>query len=63
MSDIKIEFTWYELLLASPILGWPGLIVGAPLGGYLWRKRPIVGAVVGALVGNIVVCGVRIAMM
>ena len=63
MSDIKIEFTWWELLLVSPILGWPGAIVGAALGGLLWRKRPIVGTIVGAVVGNLAVFLVRVLMM
>ncbi|MEQ1756541.1 MAG: hypothetical protein ABL973_20665 [Micropepsaceae bacterium] len=60
MSDIKIEFTWYEILLFSPMLGWPGLISGGLIGAAIWRKRPIVGGIIGALVGNAAVFLVRL---
>ena len=52
MSDIKIEFTWWELILISPMFGWPGIFVGGVIGALAWRKRPIVGALIGAVVGN-----------
>ena len=52
MSDIKIEFTWWELILISPMFGWPGILVGGVIGALAWRKRPIVGALIGAVVGN-----------
>ena len=54
MSDIKIEFTWWELILISPMFGWPGILVGGVIGALAWRKRPIVGALIGAVVGNFV---------
>ena len=63
MSDISFTFTWWELALASPIFGWPGLIVGAFLGAHFWRRRPILGAVLGGLAGNFVVFFARILMM
>lgn len=49
MSDISLNIHWYDLLLAAPIIGWPGLIVGAILGALLWKKRRIAGALIGAL--------------
>ena len=52
MSDISIKFTWWELLVYSPIWGWPGLIIGGFTGALFLRKRPIGGAVLGALAGN-----------
>ncbi len=52
MSDIKIEFEWWDLVLYSPIVGWPGILVGAVIGALSWRKRPILGGVIGAISGN-----------
>jgi hypothetical protein len=62
MSDISITFTWWELLLYSPILGWPGLFAGAVLGVVLWRKRPIVGGLIGAVVGNVAFAYLRLML-
>jgi len=63
MSDISISFTWWELVLVSPILGWPGAIAGAVLGALLWRNRPIVGGAIGATFGNLALFFVRLLMM
>ena len=60
MSDITLDITWFDLLVFSPFLGWPGLFVGAVLGGIGWRKRPILGAVLGAVAGNFIVFAVRL---
>jgi hypothetical protein len=54
MSDISISITWWELLLYSPVIGWPGLLVGAVAGWFAWRRRPLVGAVLGAVAGNLI---------
>lgn len=43
MSDISLEFEWRERLIASPVLGWPGLLAGgAP------------GAAIGAIIGDLI---------
>lgn len=63
MSDISFHFSPLELVLYSWVLGWPGLIAGAVLGALLWKKRRIVGGVLGAIVGNFVVFGARMLMM
>ena len=60
MSDIKIEFTWYQLLLVAFLIGWPGLVLGAVGGGFFWRRHPIPGVVIGAIVGLVLWVGVRI---
>ncbi|MBI1212579.1 MAG: hypothetical protein GC190_14035 [Alphaproteobacteria bacterium] len=54
MSDIDIKFEWWELILLSPMLGWPGLLLGGIAGAFAWRKRPIVGGSIGAVAGNFV---------
>jgi hypothetical protein len=51
VSDISIHITWLDLLLAAPLFGWPGLIIGGVLGALLFPKRRIVCAVLGALIG------------
>jgi len=63
VSDINIEFEWWELLLLSPMVGWPGIIAGGFAGALLWRKRPIVGALLGALVGNFLVALLTVYLM
>ena len=55
MSDIKIEFAWWELVLYSPMLGWP-----AVAGALAWKKRPILGGVLGAVAGNFAVAAARV---
>jgi hypothetical protein len=53
MSDISINITWWELLLYSPMIGWPGLLVGGVIGWFAWRRRPILGVITGAVLGNL----------
>ena len=53
MSDISLNITWLDLLVLAPILGWPGLLIGAALGAYFWRQRRIAGGVLGAALGCI----------
>jgi hypothetical protein len=60
MSDISINITWFDLLLFSPFWGWPGIFVGGVVGALVWRTRPILGGVLGALAGNFLVFGLRI---
>lgn len=62
MSDISISFEWWELLLVSPMLGWPGAIAGGALGALAWRKRPIAGGVIGAVLGNLIVFAARLML-
>jgi Na+/proline symporter len=53
VSDISFNITWFDLMLYAPLLGWPGLLIGAVLGGLLWKQRRILGAVLGGLIGAI----------
>ncbi|WP_395646581.1 hypothetical protein [Terricaulis sp.] len=63
MSDISFHFTPLELIVFSPVLGWPGLIAGGVLGALLWKRRRILGGVLGAIIGNFIVFGVRLLML
>ena len=63
MSDISINFEWWELVLFSPIFGWPGLILGGLIGAFAWRQRPILGGVIGAIVGNFAVALATVYLM
>ncbi len=62
MSDISINFTWFELLLISPMLGWPGLIAGGALGAALFPRRRILAGVIGAILGNLIVFAARLLL-
>lgn len=56
MSDISFYYTWWQLLLASPVIGWPGAIFGAILGATLGRRSAIgliLGMIIGAILGNV----------
>ena len=59
MSDISFNIGWPELFL---YFGWPGLILGAAAGAYLWRKRRIAGGAIGAAIGILVWGGIGIAI-
>ena len=63
MSDISINMSPIELILFSWVLGWPGLIVGGVLGALFWKRRRILGGVLGAIVGNLVMFSVRLFVM
>jgi putative Mn2+ efflux pump MntP len=63
VSDISINISPIELILFSWVLGWPGLLIGAALGALLWKRRRILGGVLGAVAGNFIVFGVRMFMM
>jgi len=52
MSDIDFKFTWWELVLYSPIFGWPGLLIGAFLGALGLKRHRISGGALGAILGN-----------
>jgi hypothetical protein len=63
MSDIDFKFEWWELVLFSPLLGWPGIFIGGDAGALGWKKRPILGGVLGAIVGNFAVALARVYFM
>jgi hypothetical protein len=63
LSDIAINISPIELILFSWVLGWPGLIVGGALGALLWKRRRMLGGVLGAIACNFAVFGVRLFAM
>ena len=63
MSDISFHFSPLDIILFSPVFGWPGLLLGGALGAFLWKKRRILGGVLGAIVGNFAVFGLRLLSM
>ena len=63
MSDISFNISPLELIIFSPVLGWPGLVAGGVVGAVLWRKRRITGAILGALIGNFAVFAARLLLM
>jgi hypothetical protein len=63
MSDIDFKFEWWELVLLSPMLGWPGIIIGAIAGALAWKTRPILGSVLGGVFGNFAFALARVYFM
>lgn len=63
MSDITIRFSLVDWIVLSPTLGWPGLLVGGLIGALWWKRRRLLGAALGAIVGNAMVFLVRILML
>jgi hypothetical protein len=59
MSDISINISWLDLLI---MFGWPGSILGGALGAILWRKRRLVGAGLGAVLGSLVWCAMALTL-
>lgn len=62
MSDISIRIEWWELVLVSPLYGWPGLVAGAALGAALAPKRRILAGAIGAIIGNFIVLIARVLL-
>ena len=63
MSDISLHFTWLDMIVLAPFFGWPGLIIGGLLGALLWRKRRILGGVIGAVIGCVAFAFIRVFML
>jgi len=51
MSDINLQFGWFAIAVLTLMLGWPGAIVGVAAGALAWRRRRILGGLLGALAG------------
>jgi hypothetical protein len=51
MSDIGLVFSPLDYLLIALVVASPGLVVGAAIGALAWRRRRIVGATGGAVLG------------
>ncbi|MGE0531485.1 MAG: hypothetical protein AB7G40_03785 [Hyphomonadaceae bacterium] len=55
MSDISLNFAWYEILLLIPLVGWPGVVLGGALSAALfWKRRRVLAGLIGAAVGGVV---------
>jgi hypothetical protein len=52
LSDIQIHFDWYVFPLLAVMIGWPGLLLGAAVGGFAWRSHRVIGAFLGGLTGT-----------
>ena len=57
MSDISIRFEWYYYPVILAFIGWPGLLIGAALGGLAWRRHRLWGALLGAVIGCLLWAG------
>jgi len=54
MSDIGILNDPVSLIEIALLLGSPGFLLGAISGALLWRRRRIIGALTGAVIGFVV---------
>ncbi|MEZ5920282.1 MAG: hypothetical protein R3C60_02915 [Parvularculaceae bacterium] len=54
MSDISLKLSPLEFAIYAIVIGWPGLLAGGILGGLLWRRRPVIGAIAGAIAGVVI---------
>jgi hypothetical protein len=61
LSDIRLEFEWYDIALVALMIGWPGLLIGAVAGALAWRRRRLIGTLLGALAGLALWVGVQFA--
>ncbi|MBI3706476.1 MAG: hypothetical protein HY246_02125 [Proteobacteria bacterium] len=52
MSDISLNFSPLELLLIAIVIGLPGALAGLIIGAILLRRRPMLGALAGAVLGD-----------
>jgi hypothetical protein len=59
MSDISIEFTWYELIIVALFFGWPGLLLGSVIGAVALRRHRFYGGAFGAALGFALCLGVQ----
>jgi hypothetical protein len=51
MSDIGLIFSPLDYFLIALVVASPGLVVGAVVGALAWRRRRIMGATGGAVLG------------
>jgi hypothetical protein len=51
MSDIGLAWGPLDIAIIALIIGAPGLTIGVVLGAILWRRRRILGALLGAFAG------------
>jgi hypothetical protein len=61
MSDIRLEFGPLELIALAVMVGWPGLLIGLGLGALAWRRRRVLGGLLGAALGLGAWAGIRFA--
>ena len=59
MSDISLEFTWFDILLFGLLIGSPGLLLGGALGAFAWKGHRVYGAVLGGVLGLCVYLGLE----
>jgi hypothetical protein len=64
MSDVGLIFGPWDYAGLALLIGSPGLIIGAGLGVFAWRRRRITGAIMGGVIGMLFcIAGVVLKIM
>ena len=51
MSDISLHWSIVDIAVILLVMGSPGLLIGALVGVFGWRRHRVWGAVLGAVAG------------
>ena len=66
MSDINLEYGFFDTLILSLFIAWPVLLgciaIGAAIGALAWRTRRLAGGALGGLLGVLAGWGIGLAV-
>jgi hypothetical protein len=54
MSDIGPIFGPFDIAMLALIIGAPGLVLGAAVGAFAWRRHRLWGALLGSVGGLLI---------
>ena len=54
MSDINLEYGFFDTIRLNIALAWPGVVGGAAIGALAWTARRLLGCVLGFFSGALI---------